>query len=34
MNGVPEVVGGVEDHVHILASPEAGAFALLMYFAT
>ena len=25
MNGVAEIVGGVEDHVHILASPEAGA---------
>ena len=25
MNGVPEIVGGVEDHVHILASPEASA---------
>jgi REP element-mobilizing transposase RayT len=25
MNGVPEIVGGVEDHVHILASLEASA---------
>ena len=25
MHGVPEIVGGVEDHVHILASPEASA---------
>jgi REP element-mobilizing transposase RayT len=25
MNGVPEIIGGVEDHVHILASPEASA---------
>ena len=25
MNGVPEIVGGVEDQVHILPSPEASA---------
>jgi hypothetical protein len=33
MNGVPEIVGGVEDHVHIWRA-SGECIALRMYFAT